>query len=100
MDARIIPEEPPSPKHATIRRADYRPPDWLVPEIQLDFVLAEAATRGRAPAAAARTRPGAAGARAAAGRARARGGRGRGAGGPAAPPRPAGARGAARRRLG
>lgn len=48
MDARIIPEEPLSPRHATIRREDYRPPDWLVPDIQLDFTLDAAATRVRA----------------------------------------------------
>jgi aminopeptidase N len=24
---------------ATIRREDYRPPDWLVPEVALDFAL-------------------------------------------------------------
>ena len=32
-------EAPPSPTHVTIRREDYRPPDWLVPEIALDFAL-------------------------------------------------------------
>ncbi len=48
MDARSIPEEPPSPTHVTIRREDYRPPDWLVPEIHLDFTLDPAATRVRA----------------------------------------------------
>ena len=47
MDARSIPEEPRSPAHATIRREDYRPPDWLVPRIELDFVLDPAATRVR-----------------------------------------------------
>ena len=31
--------------HATIRREDYRPPDWLVPEIALDFDLGIDATR-------------------------------------------------------
>ena len=31
-----------------IRREDYRPPDWLVPEIALDFALDPAATRVRA----------------------------------------------------
>ena len=34
-----IPEAPPSPTHVAIRREDYRPPDWLVPEIRLDFDL-------------------------------------------------------------
>jgi len=48
MDARTTPEKPPSPAHATIRREDYRPPDWLVPEIELDFALDPAATRVRA----------------------------------------------------
>ena len=33
------PEAPPSPTHVAIRREDYRPPDWLVPEISLDFHL-------------------------------------------------------------
>ncbi len=39
MDARTIPEEPRAPAHATIRREDYRPPDWLVPEVELSFAL-------------------------------------------------------------
>ncbi|MEO5972760.1 MAG: aminopeptidase N [Sphingomicrobium sp.] len=47
-DARINPEAPPAPEHATIRREDYRPPDWLVPAIALDFALDPAATRVRA----------------------------------------------------
>jgi aminopeptidase N len=47
-DARIVPEEPPSPTHVTIRREDYRPPDWLVPEIALDFALDPERTRVRA----------------------------------------------------
>src|SRR6476646_2158249 len=38
-DAQTAPEAPPSPTHVTIRREDYRPPDWLVPEISLDFDL-------------------------------------------------------------
>ena len=42
-DVRTLPdaeaEAPPSPTHATIRREDYRPPDWLVPEIALKFTL-------------------------------------------------------------
>ncbi len=38
-DAKVAPEAPPSPTHVTIRREDYRPPDWLVPEIQLKFDL-------------------------------------------------------------
>ncbi len=38
-DAQTAPEAPPSPTHVAIRREDYRPPDWLVPEIRLDFEL-------------------------------------------------------------
>jgi len=33
------PETQPSTEHVAIRREDYRPPDWLVPEISLDFQL-------------------------------------------------------------
>jgi aminopeptidase N len=44
----IVPEAPLSPTHVTIRREDYRPPDWLVPEIALDFALDPGATRVRA----------------------------------------------------
>ena len=47
-DTQTIPEAPPSPTHVTVRREDYRPPDWLVPEIALDFALDPAATRVRA----------------------------------------------------
>ncbi|MBA3669010.1 MAG: aminopeptidase N [Sphingomonas sp.] len=32
-------EAPVPPTHLTIRREDYRPPDWLVPKISLDFAL-------------------------------------------------------------
>ena len=38
-DSETAPEAPPSPTHVTIRREDYRPPDWLVPEIALEFEL-------------------------------------------------------------
>jgi aminopeptidase N len=38
-DAQTIPEAPSSPTHVAIRREDYRPPDWLVPEIRLEFDL-------------------------------------------------------------
>src|SRR3954453_14494507 len=38
-DARSAPEAPASPTHTAIRREDYLPPDWLVPEIRLDFDL-------------------------------------------------------------
>src|SRR5579884_1799113 len=47
-DAETAPEAPPSPTHLTIRREDYRPPDWLVPEISLDFDLRTETTRVRA----------------------------------------------------
>src|ERR671912_2592941 len=47
-DAETIAEAPPSPTHVTIRREDYLPPDWLVPEISLDFALDGEATRVRA----------------------------------------------------
>jgi aminopeptidase N len=47
-DAQIAPEAPPSPTHVTIRREDYQPPDWLVPEISLDFALEADSTRVRA----------------------------------------------------
>ena len=47
-DARINPEAPPAPEHVATQREDYRPPDWLVPEIALDFALDPAATRVRA----------------------------------------------------
>src|SRR5690348_5604624 len=44
-DATTAPEAPPSPTHVTIRREDYRPPDWLVPEIALNFTLGIEKTR-------------------------------------------------------
>ncbi len=47
-DAQTAPEAPPSPQHVTIRRDDYRPPDWLVPEIRLEFDLDPERTRVRA----------------------------------------------------
>src|SRR5579884_3374165 len=47
-DAETAVEAPPSPTHVTIRREDYRPPDWLVPEIRLDFALGAERTRVRA----------------------------------------------------
>jgi aminopeptidase N len=47
-DAKIAPEAPPSPTHIAIRREDYRPPDWLVPELELDFALDAERTRVRA----------------------------------------------------
>ena len=48
MDARLNPEAPPSPEHVAIHRKDYRPPDWLVPTIALDFALDPSGTRVRA----------------------------------------------------
>ena len=37
-----------TPAHDAIRREDYRPPDWLVPEISLEFDLDPARTQVRA----------------------------------------------------
>ena len=47
-DAQMPPEAPPAPTHVAIRREDYRAPDWLVPEIRLDFDLGAERTRVRA----------------------------------------------------
>src|SRR5947209_10500910 len=47
-DAQTAPEAPPSPEHVAIRREHYRPPDWLVPEIRLEFDLDPERTRVRA----------------------------------------------------
>ncbi len=47
MDARTLAEAPLPPAHAVTRREDYRAPDWLVPEIELEFLLEPAATRVR-----------------------------------------------------
>jgi aminopeptidase N len=47
-DANTAPEAPPSPTHVATRREDYSPPDWLVPELKLDFDLDPQATRVRA----------------------------------------------------
>ncbi|HEX6741106.1 MAG TPA: aminopeptidase N [Sphingomicrobium sp.] len=47
-DAETAPEAAPSPTHVAVRREDYRPPDWLVPEISLDFDLDADRTRVRA----------------------------------------------------
>jgi len=43
-----IAEAPPPPAHVAIRREDYRPPDWLIPELKLDFDLGIDRTRVRA----------------------------------------------------
>ncbi len=48
MDVRTNPEAPAAPAHIAIRREDYRPPDWLVPEIRLDFDLGAERTVVRA----------------------------------------------------
>jgi len=47
-DAETAPGAPPSPAHVATRREDYRPPDWLVPKIMLDFELGADTTRVRA----------------------------------------------------
>jgi aminopeptidase N len=47
-DILIAPDAPAVPAHSAIRREDYRPPDWLVPEIRLDFDLGTERTRVRA----------------------------------------------------
>src|SRR5438270_1013435 len=47
-DAQTAPEAPPSPEHVTTRREDYRPPDWLVPGIRLEFDLDAERTHVRA----------------------------------------------------
>ncbi len=46
MDIASTPEAAPPP--VTILREDYRPPEWLVPEVSLDFVLGLDETRVRA----------------------------------------------------
>jgi aminopeptidase N len=38
-DVLVHPEAPVEPEHVAIHRQDYRPPDWLVPDVSLDFVL-------------------------------------------------------------
>jgi len=56
MDIRTTLEEveppvetpPSSPDHGVVRRKDYRPPDWLVPELSLDFDLHDDRTVVRA----------------------------------------------------
>src|SRR3954463_6475051 len=47
-DAATTPQTLSAATHAAIRREDYRPPDWLVPEIRLDFDLGVERTRVRA----------------------------------------------------
>ncbi|MCL6699125.1 aminopeptidase N [Sphingomonas sp. NSE70-1] len=38
-DVLVHPEAPAAPEHVAIFRKDYRPPDWLVPEVRLEFEL-------------------------------------------------------------
>jgi aminopeptidase N len=45
MDVRVNAEAPQAPKHVEIRREDYRPPDWLVPQVELKFTLGIEKTR-------------------------------------------------------
>jgi len=46
-DVMLNPEAPAAPEHVAIHRKDYRPPDWLVPEVALDFELDADRTRVR-----------------------------------------------------
>jgi len=46
-DVRVNPEAPQNPTHKEIRREDYRPPDWLVPQVELSFDLDPQLTRVR-----------------------------------------------------
>jgi len=46
-DVMLNPEAPTSPEHVAIYRKDYRPPDWLVPEVALEFELDPERTRVR-----------------------------------------------------
>src|SRR5687768_5742787 len=41
------PEAPTSPEHVAIHRTDYRPPDWLVPEVELVLELDPELTKVR-----------------------------------------------------
>ena len=41
-------EAPAEPTHVAIHRKDYRPPDWLVPEVRLEIILDPELTRVRA----------------------------------------------------
>src|SRR6478735_1793989 len=46
-DALLNPEAPTSPEHVAIYRTDYRPPDWWVPEVNLEFDLGDEITKVR-----------------------------------------------------
>ncbi len=48
FDARLNPEAPPSPEHVAILRKDYRPPDYMLSEVALDFALDPERTRVKA----------------------------------------------------
>ncbi len=45
MDVRVNAEAPQAPTHVEIRREDYQPPDWLVPQTELKFTLGIEETR-------------------------------------------------------
>ena len=47
-DVLVHTDAPAMPEHAAIHRTDYRPPDWLVPEVALDFALDPELARVRA----------------------------------------------------
>jgi aminopeptidase N len=47
-DVRVNAEAPQNPTHVEIRREDYRPPDWLVPQTALKFTLGIEKTRVQA----------------------------------------------------
>jgi aminopeptidase N len=46
-DVLVHPEAPAAPEHVAIYRKDYRPPDWLVPEVELELDLDPERTRVR-----------------------------------------------------
>ena len=46
-DVLVHPEAPSAPEHLAIYRKDYRPPDWLVPEVSLELELDPDRTRVR-----------------------------------------------------
>ncbi len=46
-DVLVHPEAPAAPEHVAVFRKDYRPPDWLVPEVRLELDLDPDQTRVR-----------------------------------------------------
>jgi aminopeptidase N len=46
-DVLVHPEAPAAPEHVAIYRKDYRPPDWLVPEVRLELELDPERTKVR-----------------------------------------------------